>query len=305
MAEKNTPLINALLEQVGQDPNLETWRQKVRLPAKVVKSLCDSLKADPRFIGQPGRFYTSASALVEYIYKSWLAVQQRLQRRLEGQTRWLEMLKSDAELVQAANCSLDTLRTRAAEILAQLQTLSAPASYTPTKGKSKKTKNQKALHDRPSLSKLLFQSYREIEDVAERCAISYSIKNGYKVSDKEEDLEKFAKRRRKVEIRVSRLQEQLASRIPKGRDLTDARWLETLALATHNVPENEVEAKSCQASLLRKTSSVPFPVVYETNEDMTWFKNQKGRICFGLTVWVSIPLRCIAIFGNYTGLNAF
>jgi hypothetical protein len=65
------------------------------------------------------------------------------------------------------------------------------------------------------------------------------LKNGCEVPDQEEDKEKFAKRRRKTEIKISRLEEQLASRIPKGRDLTGEKWLETLIVATSTVPENE------------------------------------------------------------------
>ena len=32
MVDKNTPLINELLEQIGQHPEFETWRQKGKLP---------------------------------------------------------------------------------------------------------------------------------------------------------------------------------------------------------------------------------------------------------------------------------
>ncbi|MHC5713578.1 MAG: type V CRISPR-associated protein Cas12k [Nostoc sp.] len=67
--------------------------------------------------------------------------------------------------------------------------------------------------------------------------------------------------------------------MPKGRDLTAAKWLETIVIATHNVPTNEAEVKSWQDSLLRQSSKAPFPVTYESSEDMTWFKNQFGRIC--------------------------
>lgn len=112
-----------------------------------------------------------------------------------------------------------------------------------------------------------------------RCAISYLLKNGGKISAQEEKIEKFAQRRRKLEIQIQRLTSQLAARIPKGRDLTDAKWLETLKSATQTVPESEIEAKSWQNSLLRKSSTVPFPVAYEANENLTWFKNQFGRIC--------------------------
>ncbi len=89
MAELNTPLINELLRQMPQHPEFETWRQQGKLPIDIVTKLCEPLKSDPRYIGQPGRFYTSAIALVKYIYKSWFKLQQRLERRLKGQRRWL------------------------------------------------------------------------------------------------------------------------------------------------------------------------------------------------------------------------
>lgn len=36
------------------------------------------------------------------------------------------------------------------------------------------------------------------------------------------------KRRRKVEIAIKRLREQINSRLPQGRDVTNDNWLETL-----------------------------------------------------------------------------
>src|SRR5690348_4934545 len=93
MAQKNTPLINELLEHLGEHPDFNTWVKAGKLPTGIIKTLCNSLKTEERFAGQPGRFYTSATALVDYIYKSWLALQQRLQRRIEGKERWLGVLK--------------------------------------------------------------------------------------------------------------------------------------------------------------------------------------------------------------------
>lgn len=127
MAERNTPLINELLAQISQHPDFDTWRQQAKLKAGIVKQLCEPLKTDPRFSGQPGRFYTSAIALVDYIYKSWFKVQQRLQRRLEGQTRWLERLRSDEELVQESGCTLEVIRARGVEILTPLTSQNEPS----------------------------------------------------------------------------------------------------------------------------------------------------------------------------------
>lgn len=99
-----------------------------------------------------------------------------------------------------------------------------------------------------------------------------------KKAERDEDPEEFTRNRRKKEIEIERLKDQLQSRIPKGRDLTGEEWLETLEIATANVPQNEKEAKAWQAALLRKSANVPFPVAYESNEDMTWLKNDKGRL---------------------------
>lgn len=279
MAELNTPLINELLHQVNQHPEFEIWRQKGKHSTSIVKKLCQPLKTDPRFIGQPARFYASAIALVNYIYKSWFALMKRSQFQLEGKIRWLEMLKSDVELVESSGVSLDSLRIKAAEILVQFAPLNTAETQSTNGKKAKKRKKAQNSDSDRNLSKNLFETYRNTEDNLTRCAISYLLKNGCKINDKEEDAQKFAQRRRKLEIQIERIREQLETRIPKGRDLTATKWLETIVLATHNVPTNESEAKSWQDSLLRQSSKVPFPVAYESNEDMTWFKNQFGRIC--------------------------
>lgn len=259
MAEANTPLINELLLKVSQHPDFETWRQKGRLPATVISQLCQPLKTDPRFTGQPSRFYMSAIHVVDYIYKSWLTLQKRLKYRLEGKTRWLSMLKSNAELVEISGYSLEAIRTKAGEILAQL----TPSTDSDT-----------------NLFDSLFQAYRETGDNLTRCAISYLLKNNCRVSHQEEDPEKLAKRRRQVEIQIERLTQQLTNGMPpQGRDLTNTKWLETLAIATTTVPQDEAQAKRWQDILLARPSTLPFPVVYETNEDLSWSKNEKGRLC--------------------------
>ncbi|MEC4990311.1 MAG: type V CRISPR-associated protein Cas12k [Oscillatoria sp. PMC 1068.18] len=269
MAERNTPLINELLAQMAQHPDLEQWRQKGKPAPGVVKKLCEPLRKDTRFIGQPGRFYSSAIALVEYIYKSWLKLQQRLQRKLEGQQRWLGMLKSDQELCEQNNCTLDTLRDKAAKILVSLE------SPQPKQGKGKKTKAKTQSSPRQSL----FEMYDSAEDTLVRSAISYLLKNGCKLPTNEEDPQQFTKRRRKAEIKVERLINQMEASLPKGRDLTGERWLDTLLTASSTVPEDNQQAKSWQDILLTKTKAVPYPINYETNEDLMWSKNENGRLC--------------------------
>lgn len=286
MAELNTPLINELLLQVSQHAEFETWRQKGRLPAGTVKQMCQVLRSDPRFMGQPARFYMSAIATVDYISKAWFALQKRLQRQLDGKAKWFEMLRSDAELLESCGCSLETLRSKAKELLAHTSgQLVLTGSSEPKNKRSQKrsgkaqTRATNTQNQETSLADALFEAYRETEDVLQQSAICYLLKNGCKISDREENLEKFAKKRRKLAIQIERLTKQLAGRRPQGRELTDAAWIKTLEVASTTAPEDETEARSWQNTLLRKSSSLPFPVAYETNEDLTWFKNDKGRIC--------------------------
>jgi hypothetical protein len=226
----------------AQHPDLEEWRQKGKPAPGVVKKLCEPLRKDPRFIGQPGRFYSSAISLVEYIYKSWLKLQQRLQRKLEGQVRWLGMLKNNEELCQENNCTLDTLRNQATEVLAFLE--------SPQPKKKKKSKPQKNDDHRQTL----FEMYDNAEESLVRGAIAYLLKNGCKLPTKEEDPKKFAKRRRKAEVKVERLTNQIEASLPKGRDLTGERWLETLLTASSTAPKDAQQTKAWQDILLTKTN---------------------------------------------------
>ena len=279
MAQRNTPLINTLIEQLSQHSEFETWRRKGKISSTVVSQLCKPLKTDARFSGQPARLYASAEHTADYIFKSWLAIQKQLQQKLDGKTRWLEMLKSDEELVQEGGVELSEIRDRAATILLKLQP--STKSDTPVSNFSKKgKKNRKDADARDrSIANQLFDRYQDSEDGLERGAIAYLLKNGCQIPQKDEDPDKFAKRRRKVEIQVKRLQKQIEGRIPHGRDLTGQSWLSTLETATKTIPKDNAEAKRWQDRLLTNPSILPFPLIFETNEDLVWRKNEKGRLC--------------------------
>jgi transposase len=278
MAERNTPLINALIEQVSRHEKFETWRRQGKISSAEVSKLCQKLKERTEFSGQPSRLYTSAEHAADYIFKSWLAIQKQLQQRLDGKLRWLEMLKSDEELTQESGVELTTIRDRASAILARLQspTDSNEANQNQDSRGGKRRKKP-ASSDR-SLASQLFKRYRDSKRVLDQCAIAFLLKSGCKVPQQEEDPEKFAQHRRKVEIQIQRLQEQIESRIPRGRDLTGQSWLDTLETATRTVPKNNAEAKRWQDRLLTKPSSLPFPLIFETNEDLVFGKNSNGRL---------------------------
>jgi hypothetical protein len=276
MAERNTPLVNALIEQLTQHPEFESWRRKGKIASAEVSKICQFLKTDARFNGQPARLYASAEHTAHYIFKSWLAIQKQLQQRLDGKLRWLEMLKSDEELVQESGVELAAIRDRATSLLSRLQSAdSSEESALDQRKKDKKKEDSSGC----SLANQLFQQYQNSESLLERCAIAFLLKNGCKASQLDEDPQKFAQRRRKSEIQAKRLQEQIESRMPHGRDLTGQGWLDMLETATQTVPRDNAEAKRWQDKLLTRASSLPFPLIFETNEDLVWNRNAKSRTC--------------------------
>ncbi|MEH2407909.1 type V CRISPR-associated protein Cas12k [Nostoc sp.] len=285
MAEKNTPLINKLLEQVRIHPDMEQWLKKGKLPDGVIKPLCDSLSTQERFVNQPKRFYKSAIEVVEYIYKSWLALQKERQQKIEQKEHWLNMLKSDVELEQESKCTLDAIRSQAIKILPQYIAKSEQDNNHQTQGqKDKKSKKSKTKNNNSTLFDVLFKAYDKAKNPLNRCAIAYLLKNNCQVSEQEEDPNQYALRRSKKVKEIERLKEQLQSRIPSGRDLTGQEWLQTLLVATSTAPKSENEASLWQKRLLKKDISIPFPVQFTTSEDLIWSKNQNGRICVSFSV---------------------
>lgn len=276
MTTKNTPLVNELLQQISQHPEFEDWLRKGDLPEKAVRDLCEPLKVDPRFNGQPGRLFTSASLMATYAYKSWLALQQKRQLRLDGKCHWLNIVKSDVELMEICKCDLTQIRAQADAILTRAAAKLNPNENQPTQSKKKK---KSASTEDATLMSFLFKEYENTKDVLAQCAIAYLLKNDCKVVEQPEDVEAFTKRIHKKQVEIDRLEEQLKSRLPKGRNLTGEAFLEALEIARTQLPEDEAEQARWFAKLLTKASTLPYPVTFGSQSDFDWSKNKRGRIC--------------------------
>jgi hypothetical protein len=280
MADVYTPFINELLKRIREDENFEQWCQTGKIPANVIEDYRKVLKTEPQFQGMPGRWYYAGHDQVNRIYKSWLALRRRLRNQLAGQNRWLEVLQSDETLMEISGLDLPTLRAESTKLLNHLSSQVAKPAKPFRKSNQGKSKKQAKQTQGKTSYQSLWDLYQETEDTLQKCAIAYLLKNKCQVPEKPEDPEKFQHRRRKAEIRAERLNEQLTkARLPKGRDLTNEQWLEALAIATEQIPKDEAEAAIWQSRLLTDAFPLPFPVAYETNEDLKWFLNGKGRLC--------------------------
>ena len=270
MAQSNTPLVSELMQRVSQHPEFETWQRRGAVPKKAITDLCAPLREV--YPGQPGQFYSSAILMVFYTYESWLKIQRNIRRRMDGKQRWLNIVKSDPESIELSGSTLDAIRQRAQAILSEFnaenETSSAP--------NAKKRVKSKSPND-PNLMSYLFKAHEATEDILSLCAISHLLKNDCKISETEEDPEKFAHRIHRKHIQIEQLQAELSARLPKGRDLTGEEFLKTLEIATHQLSDNVIQAREWDAKLLTLPASVPYPIIYDSI-DVRWHKTTKDRI---------------------------
>jgi hypothetical protein len=77
---------------------------------------------------------------------------------------------------------------------------------------------------------------------------------------------------------LSKSEDQLKARLPKGRDLTGNKFLGTLAIATQQTLESVTEFQEWQTKLLTRPATLPYPIIYDSSTDVYWGKTAEGRI---------------------------
>ncbi|WP_446684080.1 type V CRISPR-associated protein Cas12k [Cyanobacterium sp. HL-69] len=260
MSQKNTPLINEIFMRIAEHPDFSVWKEKGKLPKNFLAQQIAELKEDKRFQGQPSRFYASVHKMIDYVYESWFTIQDKNKFRLQGHTRWLEMLKPDTEILQCFDGSWEKLQNQAKKILDEID---STLSHTRIVDK-------------------LFKEYEATNDPRIQGAIVYLIKNGASIPDNKVETEKkYKKLKRKVEIQVHKLKKQIEISAPTGRDLNQQKWLDTLilaSLASTTMPLNQAQCDRWFSALKKNSPSIPYPVIYETNEDLKWSLSDQNRL---------------------------
>lgn len=117
---------------------------------------------------------------------------------------------------------------------------------------------------------VLFDSYKQTKDELTRAALIHLIKNGGNVLEEEEDLEELTQRLLKKKKAIEQLEQQLTSSLPKGRDLTGQKFLETLDRVTKQIPADGREMQRWNAELLRQPNPLPYPIEFGSNQDLYW-----------------------------------
>jgi hypothetical protein len=123
----------------------------------------------------------------------------------------------------------------------------------------------------------LFQLYDESSSLLTRCVAVHLLKHGCAVLEKPENPERYQRMLLSKKKATKRLEEQMASRLPKGRDLTEETFLEALELLTYQIPDSVEELAQWKAQLLRNPNPLPYPILYGSNNDLTWFVEERPR----------------------------
>ncbi|WP_322702615.1 type V CRISPR-associated protein Cas12k [Nostoc sp. DedQUE08] len=241
MQTKNTPLINELNQKINQHQTFENWKKQGFIPEKEIRQLCETMKTDVRFQDQPARFYTSACYMVNYTYKSWIALQKDKQWRIDQKKRWLDVVESDFQLAKLSDFSQDMIFAKAQEILAQAIAKQLSEESITTKGKKSKQPKSKDSTANISIFDILFKTYDATEDILTRRAIIHLLKNNSQVNE-QENLEELSLRLGKKKIEINRLEEQVKSRLPKGRDPNGEKFKISLAEAI-SLPKHKLLTK--------------------------------------------------------------
>lgn len=261
-----TLLINQLLARLPKEAEFATWQTKGCVPRRAIVAACNEiLKNEESLKGLPTRFYTSATLSVSYAFASIFAIQSKLRAKLEGKKRWLIVAEKDLEFAQTTDFSAEAIREVAAQILGQAE--------------AERQANQGS-----SIMNILFRRWDEIDDPLKLRAIAHLLRNDCKVNCEDEDPEKLALRLLKKRIQIERLQEQLNSQLPIGRDPIGERmnkYIEEAILLPKDSDSIENSTKGFEAwedallervaNLSTQLETLPYPLLFASNDDLRWF----------------------------------
>ena len=210
----------------------------------------------------PGRFYTSAALISCYTYQSWLALQKERHIQLIKKKRWLQAVESEFKLLETTNFNPDKVRVEAHKI--QNKAI-------------QKLNKQGRKHKEQDLLGIVLEMHEAAKAPLRRRAINHLLINNLKINEKEPNLDQLSERLDKKRKEIERLENQLTSRLPKGRDPTQQRYLENLCHVTalpalSNDPEKlaaELETLTVQKQL-PLFKELPYPIRFDMSGDLYW-----------------------------------
>ena len=283
----STQLCKELNEHICQHPDFETWKRNGCIPSGTLKRLWNVARRKAPYAEMPERFQRSALLRLENIYAGWFKIQEKLLSQLNKLNRWLSIAKSDQELIEISGCELEQIQARANELICEIRTrldrlkqsqtatnkqdknYSKPADPTVTQSSDRYGRNKENRSLINELYNLYFSLVEQDTRVLDQCAISHLIKNRCEIATELEDPKKFTFIYQKRHKKAQRIEQQLEARLPQIKDLGDDA-LKALSDSPHVVHLNNAEFVAQLANIQRRPSSIPYPLLFYSGDDLTW-----------------------------------
>ncbi|MBD1867719.1 hypothetical protein H6F95_10495 [Cyanobacteria bacterium FACHB-471] len=248
-----TLLVNALFKAVVEHDKFKEWQTKGFVPSESVKEMIEFFKKHSDSKKLPGRFYDSAARMTQYVYKSWFSLQRQRYFRMLGKKRWLDIVKQDYDLEKTTDFSLENICAKAQEILEE-------SGSQPVESNDRNPRQKSAKSSNSLLGELLTQ-FESTSDTLVQRAIIHLLKNNLQVSNEPEDSEKLKLQLESKQIEIERLEEQLQSCFPKGRDPTGERFAAILSDAVSLPNGDDADSIAEALNEWRQQKSINFLIL--------------------------------------------
>lgn len=283
LSVRSTQLCKAVRDSLIQHDELDEWIAKGAIPEKVLKAEWETARNQDRFRNLPSRFQSTALFRVQGAFSSWFEGRKSKSRSLNGSRRWLDIVKSDVELMEISGLDIEDIKAKALNILQEAKKI-AETSQAQQEFVSQsdihevKKSSDEALEANPesnqssskSTFSILFDMYEEVVkvDLAAACAISYLLKNQGNIAAENENKDAFESRIRKKKKEVERLETQLDSRLPRFRSISDG--LVSYLIDGHGGSLKDHSGRTGGQNTQRKHSDLPYTVSFYSRDDITW-----------------------------------
>ncbi|MCY7276810.1 MAG: type V CRISPR-associated protein Cas12k, partial [Phormidesmis sp. CAN_BIN44] len=267
-----TLLVNHLFVEIAKHEQFQEWQAKGFVPQQPTEKLIEAFTAN-RPDQLPSRFCTSAVLMTRYVYKAWFKLQKNRRLRLQGKKHWVETIERDDELVQTTNFSREEVCSKAQEILhlANRQGVNSPSK-----------RNRKQPKAGSTLLGFLLNHFDATAPLIEQRAIIHLLKNDLAVGEQDKAPEVLAQQLESKKIEIERLEKQLQSQLPKGRDPPGERYFESLLAAIALPDTDTTDQEEANLSSLKEQkqielfNSLPYPIIFGSADDLIWSRKTRS-----------------------------
>ena len=280
---RSTQLCKAIGDSLSKRDELDEWISKGAIPEKVLKAEWEIARNQKCFRDMPSRFQTTALLRIQETFSGWFEQRKQKRREIDRSQRWLDIVKSDAELMEISGLDIEDIKAKALEILQEAKKISETSQAQPEpapescvseeKNSADTTPTANPYPNQPykSVFSILFEMYEEVvqHDLVATCAISHLLKNRASIATETEDTKAFEARIRKKKKEVERLKSQLNSRLPRFRVFSD-QLLPYLFDECADLSKAKPQIDATGKNIPRKHSDLPYSVLFYSRDDITW-----------------------------------